>query len=1085
MTKYRIRLTNGRVIGPFVKAQLFDLKAKGHIKGNEEAQIFPTGNWGPVQSFDFYPDLMDENKTIVQKKDEANEHTFIIDLEKLRNQKNEIELEEFDHGTMVPVEAMTETIRMTSAEQKKEFTPAVEPAEAPVESEPEVKEPTKTSVTASQEFAAIELELENDRAASERNDKTAINPIAQQEIERMRRAQREADAKAAAQAVEEERLKAIADAEKLALAIAKQEEDEANARPKDDSTQMITLDSIKSSLLVDAEVAEAHIEKEVKIIQQKRKKYEDDEDEEEAKTESEAEALKKQKKKKLIMIVGGLALAYVLLFPGDDKPKKPPFQHLPPQIEFPIPFDQADVKRSQVEFNKGLELFNKGTYPTLVKAGINFKTSYENNLENNEALNFLVRTYAEELKHSKNKLADAQTLFKLIQGKRPFLIQNPNGVIGMNLFYMAIDKPGAAVDAIQKYLKLQPKNVTQDLFAVYLMSLVKLGKIELSRQFYQSLMKAPDKNRYTYEALIEYMLLNQESATAMEYADEAIKKFPQILTFYLLKSELLLKEKRYKEVVPLLKVVEDKALDYNDHNRAKFLELTGLLLAVQGDVKQATVFLTKSLKIEDSDQLRMKLADLSTSDGTQTDTDQLISESKAVKLLIQARDFYDKRNYELAMSAAAKATDAYPGHIPSELFLAKVQLRLGLAKQGLKTIETLVAKYPDNKEINLALVDSYINTFKFHDARNRIQILASTPIKEGYEYASINARLFLKMGDSLQAMSWLKTSVGLNPLNDGDIYALADILLRRANFDSARLLLNNCIDLDPINPDYRIAYARMVYETQDDQAAVGYLLSLLDEFGENAKVLSEIAIFYYRSGKVKDFQDYKKKIEGLPYKDKALYEFLIKAALMDERFTEIPGLVEQLLVIEPGDLDAMMTAGRVLFEDGKLVDAAKWFKRVQEKLQSYPKVLYYIAKIKFLSKDYDGAMEEIKKDMKENGENDLSLVFMAEIQTEKEEFLDAENLYKRAQKLNPRSYEALVGLADLSTKRNNFDLALDLYKRAMKQKTDEPIIHKKIGDVYRLLGQGTLAIEAYKLYLDMEPEARDKPQIEAYIQLMQ
>ena len=130
-------------------------------------------------------------------------------------------------------------------------------------------------------------------------------------------------------------------------------------------------------------------------------------------------------------------------------------------------------------------------------------------------------------------------------------------------------------------------------------------------------------------------------------------------------------------------------------------------------------------------------------------------------------------------------------------------------------------------------------------------------------------------------------------------------------------------------------------------------------------------------------------------------------------------------------------------------------------------------------------MEEIKKDIKDNGENDLSLVFMAEIQAEKGEFIESENLYKRAQKLNPRSYEALVGLADLSTKRNNYDLALDLYKRAMKQKTDEPIIHKKIGDVYRLLGQGTLAIESYRLYLDMEPEAREKANIEAYIKLMQ
>jgi tetratricopeptide (TPR) repeat protein len=124
------------------------------------------------------------------------------------------------------------------------------------------------------------------------------------------------------------------------------------------------------------------------------------------------------------------------------------------------------------------------------------------------------------------------------------------------------------------------------------------------------------------------------------------------------------------------------------------------------------------------------------------------------------------------------------------------------------------------------------------------------------------------------------------------------------------------------------------------------------------------------------------------------------------------------------------------------------------------------------------------KDIKENGENDNSLVLLAEIHLKKSEIVEAENLYKKAQKINPRSYEALVGLADISTKRNNFELALDLYKKAMNQKSDEPILHKKVGDVYRLLGQGALAMESYKMYLEMAPEASDKAQVETYINIM-
>jgi tetratricopeptide (TPR) repeat protein len=314
---------------------------------------------------------------------------------------------------------------------------------------------------------------------------------------------------------------------------------------------------------------------------------------------------------------------------------------------------------------------------------------------------------------------------------------------------------------------------------------------------------------------------------------------------------------------------------------------------------------------------------------------------------------------------------------------------------------------------------------------------------------------------------------------------LADVLLRKGNLDAARTLLNKCMELDPVNPDYRIAYARLIYETQDDMAAIGYLLSLLNDFADNPKILSEIAIFNYRAGKVKDFQDYKAKLEKNHSSDKSLYEFLIKAALMDERNSEVPYLVEKLLAIEPGDLKNMMTAGRVLFESGKLVEAAKWFKRIEDKLPSYPMVLYYQAKIDYLAGDLDAAVKKIERNTKENGENDTDMVLRAQIHVAKEEFIEAENLFKKAQKLNSRSYDAIVGLADLSTKRNNHDLALDLYKRAMKLRSDEPIVHKKIGDVYRQLGQGTLAIEAYKLYLEMDPESSHKRNLESYIQLMQ
>jgi tetratricopeptide (TPR) repeat protein len=1061
MTKYRIRLKNARVIGPFILSQLHELKSNGRILGDEEAQIFPTGDWLPISNFDFYADLMDENKTKFISSG-PKEETFVIDLAKLRNQKNELEIDKIDVTKHEPVNQLTETIRLSTHDAKK------------------ISPHTNFEITLDQEKAKSSatpiVSKEEPEILDDVGEKTTINPIAQKDLERIRKNQKDEETRQK----EEEQQNLILVEEKI----------KADALQKiidaDESTQMIRLDATNSDLMLVANEEEKKYDLEIKDIKRKIKLNEEENDKANEDEETENDEIAKKKKIKLIVAIAIGVLLFVIMFPSEKKPQKPPFKHVQPIIEFPIPFDKSDIKKSKIEFEKGRALFNAGDYISIIKAGILLKSSYENNIDSEEVVSLLVRDYAEQLKYSKEDMqSNAQIIFNLIQSKRPFLAKNPDGVIGLNLFYMSINKFDAAADVVSKYLKLYPKNVTPDLFAVYLKTLMETGKIDLAKQFKIPLEKAPQKNRYVYDALIDYSTLNQENEKALEYINEAINKFPKLVGFYLKKADYLIKQKNFKEAEMFLAKAEALNLESNDTNRAKFLLLTGLVIAYKGDVKKATAYFTKSLELEDSFELRMKLSELSSSDDPKDETTKLIAESKAIKLLSQAKDFFHKRNYELALSSAARATDALPGHIPSELFLAKVQLRLGLAKQGLKTLEELVKKYPDDRSINIALVDAYIETYKFNDAKNRIGVMSGTSLKGSYEFSSANGRLYIQMGDSLQAISWLRNSINMNPLNDHDIYLLATLIIKRANFDAARLLLNKCMELDPVNADYRIAYSKIVYEQQDDVSAIGYLLGLLDEFGENPKVLAEIAVFYYRAGRVKDFEAYKDKLEKMPVKDKSLYEFLIKAALMDERFDEIPELVEKLLAIEPGEIEAMMTAGRVLYENGKLVEAAKWFKRIQEKLETYPKVQYYIAKIKYLSKDFDGALTEVEADLKANGDNDADLTLMAQIYVEKNELVKAENLFKQAQKINPKAYDSLVGLADISTKRNNFELALDLYKRALVQKGDEPIIHRKIGDVYRLLGQGVLAVESYKLYLEMNPEAYDKANVQSYINLMQ
>jgi len=75
----------------------------------------------------------------------------------------------------------------------------------------------------------------------------------------------------------------------------------------------------------------------------------------------------------------------------------------------------------------------------------------------------------------------------------------------------------------------------------------------------------------------------------------------------------------------------------------------------------------------------------------------------------------------------------------------------------------------------------------------------------------------------------------------------------------------------------------------------------------------------------------------------------------------------------------------------------------------------------------------------------------------------------------------LVSLAFIRFNQNYIDEALNLYLRALKQSPENPKIHRQLGYIYKAKGQSRLSIETFKVYLNLNPTARDKATIEAII----
>jgi tetratricopeptide (TPR) repeat protein len=127
----------------------------------------------------------------------------------------------------------------------------------------------------------------------------------------------------------------------------------------------------------------------------------------------------------------------------------------------------------------------------------------------------------------------------------------------------------------------------------------------------------------------------------------------------------------------------------------------------------------------------------------------------------------------------------------------------------------------------------------------------------------------------------------------------------------------------------------------------------------------------------------------------------------------------------------------------------------------------------------DDAKKYANKEIAANPDLEYGYLLMAEVMLKENNVLEGTNFYKKAQTINQNSVDALMGMAFISLGKNNFDSALDLYNKAAKSDPNNAIIRRQLGHVYKAMGQGMLAIESYKAYLDLAPDAKDKGEITA------
>lgn len=1091
MEKYRVRLKSGRVVGPFLSEQILEMKDKGHVAGQEDCQLFPAGDWLRLDTFSFWQNASDKMS--------AGDGTFIIDL----TAKKAAALKD-----MPPAQ-----IDIPKQDPEKS-SPSINPAPAPIdaaafrefdyrisqlekeieEDEPAPKQQATTDIvldissTKNQPAAEFDNAQTTIRISPARSnqpveeDKTIVTPAGKQW-----RVQVEEEKKR----LEEQKRRKEEDDKIRAKEVALQRVDYNS-----DATQAISIKELKSKVKDEGKRAEYELMQQEQLIAETRKAEQKKVLDEEAAIEAKKTAEEKKeesqaKRKKFVLVAVLLLVLLAVLFP-EDKPvakKVTKIEPIDPVIAFPVPFDVKDkIKADQFQaIAKGKMAL--GTYPGKIAAAKAYRLVYENDTERKDALKRLIRVYGELLPHSSELQSDGNTLFKLLQANRILQDVDPDVALGAGLFYRALGKKDASYDVMDRFVKSESNKPTRELFAAYLVSLSDKNLEARADEVAESLLKTDKRGVDLNLALIHYYRYKNYPEKAKEVLAVALRESPNSVPLLIAEGDFLLEEVNMKGLLTNVKRITELSAEQSRIYYGKLLEFQGFILAFQSKTKEAAEKFAEALKYNDSDSLRDRLTNIEGIDSSSNDeASKLIKQVKARELVRQAQTALEKFDFETALLKSLEAHGLNSGYIKADLALAEIQMKLGMTSEALATLEELQKKNGTDKSANFALLEAYIKNYKLTDAKRLFAIMANSEMRDDWRYSSLNAQMYERLGDLNQSILWLQKAINQNPLEDQNLYRLSKLFGRAKRFGQAKNNLFKAMELNPVHIEYKLAYAELIYEVDGAEKATEYLFGLLKQYPDNPSILGEIAIYYHRAGKNKQFLNTKKDIEALPVKDPRIYRFLIKASIIDEKFEDSIKYTEEYLKLEPGDLAVMMEMGQTLMKLKRYKEAATWFVRVRSKLPSYPRVGYYKARIEVYVKNPDQALLDVREDMKLNGEYEEGLNLVGDILFGKEEYIPAENEYKKSLRLNARSYGALRGLADIAFKKGQTDMARDLYKRAiaeLKGSGDDPTIHRKLGDVYQLMGQGSLAIESYQVYLKLVPDAEDKADIERKISVLE
>lgn len=772
------------------------------------------------------------------------------------------------------------------------------------------------------------------------------------------------------------------------------------------------------------------------------------------------------------------AIAFDTFFPDFDSRKSHKSQNfratLPALVE-----GKSDPQKSQAVYAEAMKYYVQDFVPGYKKAAALLLEAASLDVNNAKAFSMLASTYLNLIDSSERDDGYFNVVSKLIDLSRSKGVDVVETVIADVEYFLIINKAEVAQNRIIEYTKTHENYSTNaELFYFLALAYYSRGEFTLAVQY---LNQIPDERVFSPRVFYLKGLVAEglkDSDAAYKQYNKALQKFNKHSRSRLRISYLAYKQGKIKTVSAHVDSLVGNPEFLSPKDRALGFYLHGMLMESRTDYEAALLDMKAATELEPS-QYDYWVEYYSLRGRTGEDRATARSMSKMFYHIAESEKLVREGRSQDAIASLLQAKEANPKSIIPLVKLGEVFTKLQDFDNSKKYFKKATDLDPTNTKALGKYIESLLTSFEWEEANRMLSQLKRLKQSESDVY-KIEGDLNQARGLYVEALKYYQGAMRKSRVDPDVYFGYARTLMSMKNFKDAPFFLSLGLRFDPLNVEAIVLLAKCIAETESvDRAITSLQDQLKREANSRAEYLGAIAEFYIQKGEWESAQQLVN--QAMAANPNYAYPWKLQAQIFANRENQDRDALKKALDAYQSFSERNTSDPTGYLERFKIYMKKMQFEKAKEELNriyaiypKFPKLRYYFGRMYAVEGNHKQALEEFRTEVKNNPDSVDGLIEYGRENMEFGQFQEALKSFVKAMSLAPQSSEAKQNAAWANYKLKHYQAAISLFQGAIQLDHANPNIYKRLGIVYRDMSDMTGACEAFKKYLEMEPDAPDK-----------